>query len=497
MDKVEKKALVAKVVEGIIDFKIIPFIGAGLSTDFGMKDWEGLVDDLKTECGTSESNFLKVAQAYEDALGRDKLISKLTDYYTIGDISRFDVSLHELLLAMSPPIIYTTNYDTAIEDVAELIHRSYYKIACLKDIVLCPHKANVIVKFHGDFSAPQEIILTDNDYAERMKLENPLDVRLRSDLIGKGLLFIAYSLRDININFILRKHATQYGKDNLPKHYLITFDKNITVDLKNDLEKKNIEVIAIESPAELYELIKSINEDVFHGSFKREFADIYKSKPGKVLLKNELDNLKVFWNDTAHSDEEKAKRINEVIAWKTIPEPVEEELLEFYKSVVYVNGMIKSKEAALISFTHLSMKTTTYAQIAMELMELTSYEELNWGMTSTISLTDVISDIELVLKREPTLLIIFLFLHKCYEQRRVLSMEQADRIFYALSHYRYEEIDRDYDPAMPKEHRNFLINHFLNQQPGVIRNRFNSPLLSSRGTGSEMAALFLNMFPKD
>jgi hypothetical protein len=60
-----------------------------------------------------------------------------------------------------------------------------------------------IIKFHGDFSAPETMVLTESQYFERMALDTAMDIRLRADALGRALLFIGYSLTDVNVRYLL------------------------------------------------------------------------------------------------------------------------------------------------------------------------------------------------------------------------------------------------------------------------------------------------------
>ncbi len=37
---------------------------------------------------------------------------------------------------------------------------------------------------------------------DRMRLESPMDFKLRADILGRAVLFIGYSFRDPNVNYI-------------------------------------------------------------------------------------------------------------------------------------------------------------------------------------------------------------------------------------------------------------------------------------------------------
>jgi hypothetical protein len=79
------------------------------------------------------------------------------------------------------------------------------------------------VKFHGDFDDDESIILTESSFFERMDFESALDLKLQSDVLGRPVLFIGYSLSDINIRFLVYKLQRLWEASNLsrlrPKSY--------------------------------------------------------------------------------------------------------------------------------------------------------------------------------------------------------------------------------------------------------------------------------------
>src|SRR5690606_40768227 len=61
------------------------------------------------------------------------------------------------------------------------------------------------------------VVITETDYFERLEFESPLDLRLRSDVLGRTILFVGYSLKDLNLRLLLYKlkrtwDGTAYAK---------------------------------------------------------------------------------------------------------------------------------------------------------------------------------------------------------------------------------------------------------------------------------------------
>jgi hypothetical protein len=122
------------------------------------------------------------------------------------DTAKLEASkIHNQIVDLDFRFIYTTNYDRNLERIYELRGARCAKIANAKDVSLADPDVPHIVKFHGDFDDDNSIVLTESDYFERLDFETPLDVKFRADILGRSVLFIGYSLSDINMRLLLYK----------------------------------------------------------------------------------------------------------------------------------------------------------------------------------------------------------------------------------------------------------------------------------------------------
>lgn len=221
------------------DGKLIPFIGAGLSMQFKLPSWSKLIDIIAKQLGYEPEVFKLSGNDYQLAEyyvatkgGIGPLRSEMDRLFNPSDKVIRSSRAHKALVEMKPPIIYTTNYDRIIERAFQLHKVRCHTISSIDDIATAPSKVTHIVKFHGTFDNDSSLVLTESSYFDRLEFESALDIKLRSDMLGKCLLFIGYSLNDINIRYMLYKlhklrHRIRHDENRIPSAYLTTFGAGI------------------------------------------------------------------------------------------------------------------------------------------------------------------------------------------------------------------------------------------------------------------------------
>ncbi|EIM26957.1 SIR2 family NAD-dependent protein deacylase [Microvirga lotononidis] len=191
----------------------ILFAGAGVSMTVGLPSWNTLIEhvadeleiDLSEFRGT-ELNHLTLAEYYRLKQGSiGPLRSWMDRNWSIPEEALKSSRVHELICKLEFPIVYTTNFDRNLETSFELHGREYVKIVNAKDIARIQPGVPQIVKYHGDFDDDSSIVIAETDYLDRLSFESPIDIKFRSDALGKTILFIGYSMRDLNIRFLLHR----------------------------------------------------------------------------------------------------------------------------------------------------------------------------------------------------------------------------------------------------------------------------------------------------
>jgi hypothetical protein len=197
-------------VRAVRDRTAILFVGAGVSMNLGLPDFGGLVDKIAKELGYDPEIFKLFAGNSELAefyLVEDRplgtLRSELDRTWHSNEIDIADSRVHRLIVELDFPLIYTTNFDRWIELAYDHWNKKYVKVARVSDVKRIVPDTTQIVKLHGDFEDDDSLVLTEASYFDRLDLESPLDIKLRADTLGRTILFVGYSLSDINIRLFL------------------------------------------------------------------------------------------------------------------------------------------------------------------------------------------------------------------------------------------------------------------------------------------------------
>lgn len=213
--------------------KLMLFVGAGVSANLGLPNWDALIEHVAEELGYDPKIFstygspLALADFYKKKKGGLGPLRSWMDrewHKPATDITSSEI--HELITKGNFSRIYTTNYDRWLENAHDAFDVAYDKIASVADLVSVTDGRRQIIKFHGDFDADDSIVLDETSYFQRWDFDTPLDIKLRSDVLGSSVLFIGYSLNDPNIRLLFFRLTEMWRRSAhasaRPKSYIFT-----------------------------------------------------------------------------------------------------------------------------------------------------------------------------------------------------------------------------------------------------------------------------------
>lgn len=197
----------------IHDRRAILFVGAGVSAGLGLPSWRDLIAQLGEELGYDAAEFLELStdfrsltEYYRLAKGSiDELRDRMLELWNVQDDALRRSAAHRLIVQLQFPIIYTTNYDHLLERAFELHGKRFNKTVTAKDIAREDPSLPTIVKFHGDLDDASSLVVTETDYFRRLSFKEPLDIKLTADAFARTVLFVGYSLSDVNLRLMLHR----------------------------------------------------------------------------------------------------------------------------------------------------------------------------------------------------------------------------------------------------------------------------------------------------
>ncbi len=191
--------------------RAILFVGAGVSMVVGLPSWQALIDHMMEELEIDEDGRKRpgldhpvLAEYYRLRRGSiGPLRSWMDREWKVSEDRVRESRIHQIVVSLDFPLIYTTNYDRNLEVAFDLADKPFRKIANARDLTVANQEGTQIVKFHGDFDDDASLVLTESDYFARLNFDSPLDVKFRADAMSRTLLFIGYSMSDLNIRLLL------------------------------------------------------------------------------------------------------------------------------------------------------------------------------------------------------------------------------------------------------------------------------------------------------
>jgi hypothetical protein len=288
-----KKAL-KEITESINNGKLVVFVGAGVSKNYGYPNWDELTDKIIKELNLEKHSKLinDIERCKKTVINKNKnvllkattLLGYSSDEYLLyaqylyeyfikefkeKDEKKFEIkgqkkfteTIKKILedkkgrkckiipkiFDLNPQHIITTNYDTLLEDYGS----KNYELIVQNSNLAKTKSNNYIIKMHGDFKH-NNIVLKESDYhnySENFKL---IDNFLKSIIATHTLLFVGFSAADPNFKQIYA-WISRTLKKNTRKAFFINLEKeNFDIYKTKYFENKYIYIIHFEDLREYH-----------------------------------------------------------------------------------------------------------------------------------------------------------------------------------------------------------------------------------------------------
>ena len=257
--------------------KLVVFVGAGVSKNSGLPEWEELIKDYADYRGIKEftsKQFLTIPEEVFERYGSLK-------YYEIAE-KRFlgkyvPNSIHRILKKMKLTYIITTNYDTLIEDEIKNL-----QIVSKDEDLPYTNSNRMLIKMHGDFEN-KNIVLKKSDYDNYEKNFQLISTLVKGLVTTNTVLFIGYSYSDTNVQQIMN-WIKEILKEKTRKAFLVEFTNE---DNKEEENGEQINKISLK-------LLNDTNDEVLYENKKERFNNNYEKTLTKFLsnIYNEKENVR-------------------------------------------------------------------------------------------------------------------------------------------------------------------------------------------------------------
>lgn len=343
------------------------FIGAGFSLKAGAPSVWDIIKAILEEGGKSfadtipandQNNLRLVSEAFiHDCNGRNDLMTLLRNLFAFEPKDTSD----QQTLVRIPHIkkIFTTNYDTLIEDAYPKSKRNI--VIANEGCAFTEDNVVTIYKVHGDITTLNDcssIIISESDYKGYFKNKrfNFIWEELKNTFIKKHVVFVGYGLEDDNILDII-KTVRKSINNSMKGMFLIS--PSISEAKVRQLEKNDVAYIKATAEEVFNEILiglkGNIVDDYRHKKVSQETYDAFLSMNGGLFTTTtHLEDQNKIENISVKDGVERKEKVNFGVA-EDINNAIKQGI---YNSKIILNGThinipaLKIPAANLNNFSH-------------------------------------------------------------------------------------------------------------------------------------------------
>ena len=251
---------------------------------------------------TSGKNVTKLADEYIANFDRNKINNLIEQ--SIADEMFVPGELHKRLLKLHWSDIFTTNYDTLLEQTVDMIYReNNYEIVYSQNDLPGSIKPRII-KLHGSIPQVKPYIISDEDYRTYPDKYSALVNTVQQAMLETRLCLLGFSGDDPNFQSWLGWLRDNMG-EYCPTIYLIGLYEKLSAPEKKLLGNKGITIVDISglvSKQEENRHYQAISEFVGLLEQNQSEKDIYSERPYR--------KADMFWQPKDTEKEEYLKKLN-------------------------------------------------------------------------------------------------------------------------------------------------------------------------------------------
>src|SRR5271157_907141 len=246
------------------------FVGAGLSRGSGLVVWKGLFVTPAMELGipVDALDFPDLAESFAQKRGRVALVQHVLNALIPPAMQTEN---HRLIAHLPASEIWTTNYDTLLEDAFGQVGKTCDVKRRDADFVVDRRDTAVrVYKMHGDLTCPEDIVITRADYDQYGQRYPVMGSKFFTTLAETTLLFLGFSFSDPNFQRIRGSLASRLG-GNVRPHYAVMLRPPLPDDAAaaaeaaqvfkiflSKLTTHRIQVAVVDKPAEITRILEDI-----------------------------------------------------------------------------------------------------------------------------------------------------------------------------------------------------------------------------------------------
>ena len=292
-DKRELEGFINSVSEIILQNELSLFLGAGSSMQYNAPSWNELINRVCKscdECGKCKNwNDTDRAQCAE--LEEIDVKWEICNFLTNNSFTNTKEETYlNHLLDFDFKSIWTTNYDSIVEDVLKLKFKEVTSIYRYEHFRNLSYLGGLFLfKINGSIHSRETIVITHEDFINYKKTHEAYLILLKRELLCHSFLFLGCSFNDdilrISIKDILNCIENS-GENYVTKHYAIIAESNaekLNYTCKDLSTHYNINCLKVSKPGNAYKISEGI-------SLKVKYSSIFVSG-AKRFERNSIDEL--------------------------------------------------------------------------------------------------------------------------------------------------------------------------------------------------------------